>query len=63
MANNISIANCDCEVLDETTLQVAQGENTSISDVILSLSAQNINVSHLRSSQNRLEALFLSITS
>ena len=63
LTNNISITNCDCVVIDDTTLQVAQGENTSISDVILSLSAQNINVSHLRSSQNRLEALFLSITS
>jgi len=63
LTNNISIADCDCVVIDDTTLQVAQGENTSISDVILSLSAQNINVSHLRSSQNRLEALFLSITS
>ena len=63
LTNNISINNCDCVVIDDTTLQVAQGENTSISDVILSLSAQNINVSHLRSSQNRLEALFLSITS
>lgn len=63
LTNNISITNCDCVVIDDTTLQVAQGENTSISDVIVSLSAQNINVSHLRSSQNRLEALFLSITS
>ena len=63
LTNNVSITNCDCLVIDDTTLQVAQGENTSISDVILSLSAQNINVSHLRSSQNRLEALFLSITS
>ena len=63
LTNNVSITNCDCVVIDDTTLQVAQGENTSISDVIISLSAQNINVSHLRSSQNRLEALFLSITS
>jgi ABC-2 type transport system ATP-binding protein len=63
LTNTVSIANCDCKILDDTTLQVAQGENTSISDVISGLSAQNINVSHLRSTQNRLEALFLSITS
>jgi ABC-2 type transport system ATP-binding protein len=63
LTTTVSIANCDCEILDDTTLQVSQGESTSISDVISGLSAQNINVSHLRSSQNRLEALFLSITS
>jgi len=44
-------------------LQVSQGEGTTISDVISALLAQNINVLHLRSSQNRLESLFLSLTS
>ncbi len=63
LKGKISITNCDCEILDDTTLQVSQGENTSISDVISGLSSQNINVVHLRSSQNRLEALFLSLTS
>jgi len=48
--------------LDEHTLQVFQGESTSISDVVVALSDQNVNVSHLRSAQNRLEALFLSLT-
>ena len=62
LPENIAIENCDCEIIDDHTLQVFQGESTSISDVVLALSAQNINVSHLRSAQNRLEALFLSIT-
>jgi len=62
LPENIAVENCDCEILDDHTLQVFQGESTSISDVVLALSAQNINVSHLRSAQNRLEALFLSLT-
>ena len=62
LPENIAVENCDCEILDDHTLQVFQGESTSISDVVIALSAQNINVSHLRSAQNRLEALFLSLT-
>jgi len=62
LPENISIENCNYEILDDHTLQVFQGESTSISDVVLALSTQNINVSHLRSAQNRLEALFLSLT-
>ena len=62
LPENIAVENCDCEILDDHTLQVFQGESTSISDVVVALSAQNINVSHLRSAQNRLEALFLSLT-
>jgi len=62
LPENITIENCDCEIIDDHTLQVFQGESTSISDVVLALSTQNINVSHLRSAQNRLEALFLSLT-
>ena len=62
LPKNVTIDNCDCEILDENTLQVSQDESTSISDVISGLSSQNINVSHLRSSQNRLEALFISLT-
>jgi len=63
LSGSVEISNCDCEVIDENTIQVSQGEGTTISDVISALLAQNINVSHLRSSQNRLESLFLSITS
>ena len=62
LPENIAIENCNCEIIDDHTLQVFQGESTSISDVVLALSTQNINVSHLRSAQNRLEALFLSLT-
>ena len=62
LPKNIVVENCDCEILDDHTLQIIQGESTSISDVVVALSAQNINVSHLRSAQNRLEALFLSLT-
>ena len=63
VSSPIKISHCDCEVLDENTLQVSRREEVSISDVVSALSEQNINVSHLRSSQNRLEALFLSLTS
>ena len=63
LPESIQITNCDCEIIDENTLQVSQGEGTTISDVISALLAQNINVLHLRSSQNRLESLFLSLTS
>ena len=62
LPENIIVENCDCEILDDHTLQVFQGESTSISDVVVALSAQKINVSHLRSAQNRLERLFLSLT-
>ena len=62
LPENIAVENCDCEILDDHTLQVFQGESTSISDVVIALSAHKINVSHLRSAQNRLEALFLSLT-
>ena len=62
LSENIAIENCNCEIIDDYTLQVFQGESTSISDVVLALSTQNINVSHLRSAQNRLEALFISLT-
>jgi ABC-2 type transport system ATP-binding protein len=62
ISGQIEISDCDCEVIDENTLQVSQGEGVSISDVVGSLSEQNIQISHLRSSQNRLEALFLSLT-
>ena len=63
VSNPIEISHCDCVVLDENTLRVSRREEVSISDVVSALSEQNINVSHLRSSQNRLEALFLSLTS
>jgi len=47
--SNIKINDCDCKLIDDYTLQVALGDGTSISDVVSSLSAKNIHVSHLRS--------------
>ena len=41
LPENIYIENCNCEILDDYTLQLFQGESTSISDVVLELSAQN----------------------
>ena len=62
LPENISIEHCDCEKLDDYTLKVFQGESTTISDVVIELASSNIRVSHLRSAQNRLEKLFLSLT-
>ena len=35
LPENIVVENCDCEILDDYTLQVFQGESTSISDVVV----------------------------
>ncbi|CAC9433540.1 Hypothetical ABC transporter ATP-binding protein yadG [uncultured Gammaproteobacteria bacterium] len=51
-----------CERLDDYTLQVTLESNTSITDVLQSLSKQGISVDHIRSTQNRLEILFLHLT-
>ncbi|MGE4570626.1 MAG: ABC transporter ATP-binding protein [Gammaproteobacteria bacterium] len=63
LPKDVSIKYCECEVLDGHTLQVTLPESTSISDVITKLLLQNITVAHIRSAQNRLEGLFLSLTS
>ena len=34
LPESIQITNCDWEIIDENTLQVSQGEGTTISDVI-----------------------------
>jgi ABC-2 type transport system ATP-binding protein len=63
LSENIKISRCECEVLDEHTLQITLSESMSISDVITKLLLKNITVAHIRSAQNRLENLFLSLTS
>ena len=62
LSDNITIKNCECEILDEHTLQITLAKSMSISDVITKLLLQNITVSNIRSAQNRLENLFLSLT-
>ena len=63
LSNSIKIKNCECEVLDAHTLQVTLPESTTISAVITKLLLQNVSVANIRSAQNRLENLFLSLTS
>ncbi len=62
LPENISLKDCEYEKLDSYTLKVFPGESTTISDVVIELASSNIKVSHLRSAQNRLEKLFLSLT-
>lgn len=63
LPSSISIKHCECEILDEHSLQISLPESTTISDVITKLLLQNISVANVRSAQNRLENLFLSLTS
>ena len=63
LSENIKIKHCECDVLDEHSLQITLPESMSISDVIAKLLLQNVTVSHIRAAQNRLESLFLSLTS
>lgn len=51
------------ERLDDYSLQVALESDTNITDVLQSLSKQGIRIKHVRSTQNRLETLFLHLTS
>jgi ABC-2 type transport system ATP-binding protein len=54
--------NFKCERLDDYSLQVTLGSNVNITHVLQSLNVQGINVDHVRSTQNRLETLFLCLT-
>ena len=63
LSDNIKINHCECEVLDTHTLQITLPASTTISTVITKLLLQNISVANIRSAQNRLENLFLSLTS
>lgn len=54
--------NFKCERLDHYSLQVTLGSDINITHVLQSLNVQGINVDHVRSTQNRLETLFLCLT-
>jgi ABC-2 type transport system ATP-binding protein len=48
--------------LDEYSIEVVLDKNTSVSSALRDLSACGIDIQHVRSSQNRLEQLFLNLT-
>jgi ABC-2 type transport system ATP-binding protein len=52
-----------CERLDDYSLQVTLESEVSMTSVLQILSTQGININHIRSTQNRLESLFLCLTS
>ncbi len=54
--------NFKCERLDDYSLQVTLGSDINITHILQSLNMQGINVDHVRSTQNRLETLFLCLT-
>lgn len=54
--------NFKCERLDDYSLQVTLGSDVNITHVLQSLNVQGINVDYVRSTQNRLETLFLCLT-
>lgn len=62
VSKNISIENCDCEIISDKSLQITVPNSMTVSEVITQLLAQNINVHSFSTAQNRLEQLFLSIT-
>ncbi len=53
----------ECTRLDDYTLQVALGQNINITDMLRALSQQGISIKHVRNAQNRLETLFINLTS
>lgn len=52
----------NCSILDTHSLQVVLDQKLSITEVLATLAEQGIKVKHIRSVQNRLETLFLSLT-
>ncbi len=54
--------NFKCERLDDYSLQVTLGSDVNITNVLQNLSVQGVSVEHVRSTQNRLETLFLCLT-
>lgn len=53
----------ECERLDDYSLQVVLDSDNNITNVLQNLAKQGVSVDHVRSAQNRLETLFLNLTS
>jgi ABC-2 type transport system ATP-binding protein len=53
----------ECERLDNYSLQVVLDSDNNITNVLQNLAKQGVSVDHVRSAQNRLETLFLNLTS
>ena len=51
-----------CERLDNYSLQVILESDINVTDALQSLANQGINIEHVRSTENRLETLFLCLT-
>jgi ABC-2 type transport system ATP-binding protein len=62
LPKNITQEKFTCERLDDHSLQVVLESDTNITDVLQNLSNQGVSVDHVRSTQNRLETLFLCLT-
>ena len=62
LPQTIVVDNFKCERLDDHSLQVTLGSDINITHVLQNLNVQGINVDHVRSTQNRLETLFLCLT-
>ena len=58
-----SIKDYDCALADPTTLEVMVDRGQSLNQVFLALSAKDISVTSMRTKTNRLEELFISMTS
>lgn len=62
LPQEITVNNFNYERLDDYSLQVILGSEVSITEVLQVLSGQGIDINHIRSTQNRLETLFLCLT-
>jgi len=62
LPKNIEQGRFTCERLDDHSLQVTLESDINITDVLQDLSVQGVSVDHVRSTQNRLETLFLCLT-
>ncbi len=62
LPQEITANNFNYERLDDYSLQVILESEVSITEVLQVLSGQGIDINHIRSTQNRLETLFLCLT-
>ena len=58
-----SIKDYHCALADPTTLEVMVDRGQSLNQVFLALSAKDVSVTSMRTKTNRLEELFISMTS